>query len=693
MDLATIYENIIHTAYDNLTRYFIAPEILLEHEDTASKNADKYSLGMLMIYLLTEDFYRSNNKEFNYIDESQLNDKQIKFLNETIINLTKKKSVMREGVLRDIIDNINNIFNMDYKYSLEKERGTLNFKTKIIGREREIEKILKCDDNCINNKFYKKAIFINGDIGVGKTRFLKEIVHLLRMRGRDVYYSEITEDDNIDFKPVTNILRQTIKDTPRDILGKYKIEFTGLLPELKFLSGKEYFNGTVGNRERLRLYDRITRYLEELSKDRPIYIVIDNIEKCNTQILYLLEYIMNNIIKGNILLITSFNEKMLLEGSINKNILNKLIVRKYVEEIKLPNFDLSEIEDFIQHILGISYKPLKFSAVMLKESQGNPRYIEYMMKNLFATGELYFNSEGFWEIKTQKYSDIYFPSSIDESLKNQIKLIQDDYMDIMKIVSICKSSVSNKTLLKMLDIDSEDLNDKLDKLIRMGLLNEKVADWGHSYSISNIQLKKLIYHKIPKDERIKLHKEVVLLLKGIYKDELKEVIMDELIYHLIASNQLDKALGYMTWEAKSTNAHSPLSIFLCKEAYEISKNIKSEYKFEILENLGKSYAIKGENDKALKVYTELLEESILSEKTKYTVIANIGIGEIYLKRNLIDLALEKAKDSIELSKRIKFSDGLVQAHILYNKILLDDGKLEDVEKNMEYILEFLSKIV
>ncbi len=45
---------------------------------------------------------------------------------------------------------------------------------------------------------------------------------------------------------------------------------------------------------------------------------------------------------------------------------------------------------------------------MLKESQGNPRYIEYMMKDMYATEELYLSSEGYWEIKTQKYSDIYF---------------------------------------------------------------------------------------------------------------------------------------------------------------------------------------------------------------------------------------------------------------------------------------------
>ncbi len=61
----------------------------------------------------------------------------------------------------------------------------------------------------------------------------------------------------------------------------------------------------------------------------------------------------------------------------------------------------------------------------------------------------------------------------------------------MKIISIYNSSISKKILSKIIDIDNKDLDNILDELIRMGLLNEKVADWGgYSYSISNMQLKK-----------------------------------------------------------------------------------------------------------------------------------------------------------------------------------------------------------
>ncbi len=92
---------------------------------------------------------------------------------------------------------------------------------------------------------------------------------------------------------------------------------------------------------------------------------------------------------------------------------------------------------------------------MLKESQGNPRYIEYMMKDLHATGELYLSAEGYWEIKTKKYSDIYFPSSIDEALKSQIYYMKKEHRDIIEIISIYDSSVSKNTLLDILNMDKE----------------------------------------------------------------------------------------------------------------------------------------------------------------------------------------------------------------------------------------------
>ena len=68
------------------------------------------------------------------------------------------------------------------------------------------------------------------------------------------------------------------------------------------------------------------------------------------------------------------------------------------------------------------------------------------------------------------------------------------------------------------------------------------------------------------------------------------------------------------------------------------------------------------------------------EDGKYIVIANIGIGEIYLKRSLTDKALKKAKEAIKISKEIDYPVGIVKSRILYNKILLNHGKFDRIQK-------------
>src|SRR5690606_23303567 len=103
-----------------------------------------------------------------------------------------------------------------------------------VGREKEIERILKIDEEVVNRNMYKKLILINGDRGIGKTRLLNEISFLLRMKGRDICNIEITPKNNVELMPVSIILRQTMKDTPKIIQNKYAREFIEILPELRF---------------------------------------------------------------------------------------------------------------------------------------------------------------------------------------------------------------------------------------------------------------------------------------------------------------------------------------------------------------------------------------------------------------------------------------------------------------------------
>ena len=73
-----------------------------------------------------------------------------------LTRLTRKNPITREVSLRDLVDNMKEIFNIDYEYDMVKERGILNFKTQIIGREKEIKKVLMIDRNLQRVKNIKR---------------------------------------------------------------------------------------------------------------------------------------------------------------------------------------------------------------------------------------------------------------------------------------------------------------------------------------------------------------------------------------------------------------------------------------------------------------------------------------------------------------------------------------------------------
>ena len=79
MDLASIYEKVTNTSYDNITRFFIAPEVILQQDNEISPSADRYSLGMLMAYLLTDNFYKDEQMAYKFKHILELDQKQIDF--------------------------------------------------------------------------------------------------------------------------------------------------------------------------------------------------------------------------------------------------------------------------------------------------------------------------------------------------------------------------------------------------------------------------------------------------------------------------------------------------------------------------------------------------------------------------------------------------------------------------------------
>lgn len=145
-DLAIIQEIAINKDYDYLTRYFTSEEVLFG-QGNINEKSDFYSLGMMIRYLFQDDFCLEVNEPFHVNKIYRFTEEQKTFLERQVLNFTKRNAPNRFGNLQEFISDMIRIFDLDYEYDIVKERENINFKTKIIGRQKEIEQILEVDDS------------------------------------------------------------------------------------------------------------------------------------------------------------------------------------------------------------------------------------------------------------------------------------------------------------------------------------------------------------------------------------------------------------------------------------------------------------------------------------------------------------------------------------------------------------------
>jgi diguanylate cyclase (GGDEF)-like protein len=704
-DIAANTEQRLMGTYDEIDSYFISPEIKYDHLKVSEKS-DIYSVGMLIYTLLIGEIKGYNHKElYNSInvDIDENNKKELIYLIDSMLD---RDTLSRPESLKIVFNFINNIAKDKINLSYKEERERLNFKVKIIGREREINRLCEINEDIKNRINKKRLLVVSGESGLGKTRLLQEFEYRLRMKGESIYTASVIDDDKGELKPIIRILKQIIKNCDKEILNKYGCELIKIIPELRFIVDVKPSTILSGNREKLRLFDRITRFILDSTKNKPTFIFIDDLHNADTETLKIIDFIIRNSSDYPLLFIVSYDKDKLRTKQEKIWYFNTWLSLPVVEEIKILRLNLQETAELTKNILGINFKPIRFSTRIMQETGGNPRFIEEVIKNLYAVGELFIDENGDWETDTKNYSEIYIPSTINEVIKNQIDLLEPDLYEIAKVVSVFNTSVSKDILSKVLDVKIEKLDESIKTLVSMKILEQMVEDWGYTYDYYNKQVKKYVYYNIPQKERIILHKKIAQIIEQTYIKDNKGNI-DELIHHFTLSQQTDKAVDYAIRFAKNMQGLlvNTQSILLWESAYRLLKDKINHNKLEVQINLARLYSKQGYNDKALNMYNQAISSAIHLNNKEYVVICKNSIGEIYYRRNKLDEAQKIIEEAKNLAESIDYPDGYLKSVVLLNRINFTKGNNEEIieltekylsvaieKKKYQYIAHFYNQI-
>ena len=655
---------------DHHNHQFLSPEYQMGIE--LSFRSDIYSLGVVLFYLINKLDYRNerfiaeNNKELTY--------------NKKIYNIIKKmtafESSERYKSVKEIIDELEKTFGGSLNRLNEiniYER--IYFKTKLVNREREMDHAANLVESLRNTYSRTMCLIIEGEEGIGKSRLVKEILYKSKWDKIDTYFSSFDHADEIEYKTFRWIVKQMFKNAHHDLIEKYGPELVKIIPEISQVWDVKPSPVLMGDKEKLRLYDRIFHFIGDYINNRPAIIIIENIHYADINTIEMVDYFLKSEKKLPVLFILSLNSD---KNSIFNNFSKKWTSFKCCSYIQLMKFNLEETATHIQNILGMAWKPLELATRIMKTTEGNPRYIEEVIKDLYAEKYIAINKDWIWVAKdVDNIYDFKLPSNIGEAILGQIKSYEKVNLEVLKVISTFNSSVSAEVIGKILSIDSEKLQKVLSELVMIKCLNQKLEDWGYTYDFYNTQLKLHIYNSIDTTEKKAYHMAASNILEEYYIKEGREN-KDELINHFTKCGKLSKAIDYCLEAAEKMmelTIYTQALNFYGKAVELLKLHRDDRRKIDVLLIMGRIFFQIGENDKAIDVYKQI---KILGASTNYEVAvadSQNRLAEIFIFKNMLHEAYEEIASSKALSLRISYDYGYLDSMLTLSKIMLKKSEL------------------
>lgn len=637
---------------------FKAPELLKgEHPSIVS---DIYSLGIVLSSL-------SKNNSSNE-------------LSAIIDKMTSHEIDKRYKSIYEVIQDVNKLFETDYRPFIKEELEQLNFKTKLIGREYEIDKVVNGYGNRINNEYDKNVVLVHGGSGIGKTRFLEELAHIFRMRNETVLSSFSLDNNYRDSnKGLMDILKKIMIEAEPQLIEKYRSSLMNFFPELNIERSSGTMNLLNDEKSRFKLLNGISGFISDFLANKQGVFILDNLHLSDDFCVDLVEYLYTKRINAkSILCIISYCDG----GSFYNRKLSEFIKRinNQPNVIDISMHGLSDIETgcMLQDILSMPHNPEAFASKIYSKTYGNPRFVQEIIKTLYANKVVYVDGErGVW-MSSYEFDEIPFPTNIQQAVLNQINDLDKESKQVLDVISVFNNAVSVDVISKFFSNKKQYIQIIIDDMVQRGIICKKIEDRGFVFDFSNIVLKNLIYNKLDEREKILRHEMAVEILEN--QDEFEKGSREELIYHLEKSGNKSKVIKYCIENAKKmeclrNRSEAIKSIEKAVSMYD--ENEINMMKMSLLIKLGEFYKECGSITNAIGYYEESQKiAEKLKEYEKEIDIIN-KITSCFLDKNDIKSAekyIEKAGKKVD---SIKYTKGylLWQRNIL--EVMLINDKYQE----------------
>ena len=359
----------------------------------------------------------------------------------------------------------------------------------------------------------KSAVLVTvlGSPGMGKTRLSRELASTLAV-DEDATTFEIRCDRSggATFAPFADLVREAagiaeIEDgedaaeVTRDRIGALVRDDADRGRVVDVIAG---VLGAAPARSVEETFWGIRRVIESLATDRPLVVVIDDIQWAEPKLLDLLEHLAEWVQSAAVLLVCLARPELReLRPSLTEP------GRRVADVLALDGLDASATAELASGLLG-SALPTELIDRLPVSTDGNPLFVRELVRMLVDDAVIRRRDDGAWELAIDAEA-IEVPPTIQSLLATRVERLPAEELRVLELASVIGAEFSIGALRELAGSDIA-VTPVLERLRRKELVEPTGSYWGDDplHRFHHVLIRDAAYRRLLKTTRAELHRQV-----------------------------------------------------------------------------------------------------------------------------------------------------------------------------------------
>ena len=492
-----------------------------------------------------------------------------------------------------------------------------------VGRERELDELMVSLAEASEGS--GRLVLISGEPGIGKSRLAEELADRADQQGALVLSGRCWEAGGAPaFWPWVQSLRGYVRavdaDALRRELGRGASDLAPILPELReLLPDLPDAPALPPAAARFRLFDAGATFLRNISRSRPLLVVLDDLHAADATSLLLLEFIGRELEATHLMIVGTYRDTEVGEDHALAATLAELARLPAARRLALEGLPKAAISRYIELSTGL-VAPEGLVEALHESTDGNPLFLGELSRLLHDQRLL----------ERGQLERLPTSQGVHQAISRRLHGLSRACRDLLSVASCLGREFSLAALESVGQVDGEALLDLLDEARTARVVGETPGD-PDRLSFSHALVRDALYEQLGAARRARLHGQIGDALVRLYGRS-PEPHLAEIAHHFSEASPVGYRTNAVEYAKRAADHAGRLLAYeestrLYEEALTAARGaatVEPSTRCELLVLLGDAQARSGEMLKAKETFA--LAADAARELNLPDLLARAAIG-------------------------------------------------------------------